>query len=205
MKMRYSAAALALSAVMLLGSCAEDNSDSDVINALISKAASSASAENSAVISSLEELRAEKSSSVAEAYDTTVPADTTEASAGDPVDIDLTVMNSTMIYSVIYDIMVNPTAYYGKSLIVDGYFDSMYLDEFQSRYYFVVVPDATACCVQGLEFRLPDEGTYPDDYPDPGTDIRIRGVLGNYEEAGQVYSYIMADRMTVLQKDDTAQ
>ena len=116
----------------------------------------------------------------------------------DPVDIDLTQMNATMIYSVIYDLMVKPNDYYGKSLIVDGYFDTMYLDEFQTRYFFVVVPDATACCVQGLEFKLPDGKVYPDDYPASGTDIRVRGVLGSYEEAGQTYAYIQADQMIVL-------
>ena len=94
--------------------------------------------------------------------------------------------------------MVKPNDYYGKSLLVDGYFDTMYLEEFQSRYYFVVVPDATACCVQGLEFKLTEGNVYPDDYPEAGTDIRVRGVLGSYEEAGQTYAYIQADKMSIL-------
>ena len=94
--------------------------------------------------------------------------------------------------------MVKPNDYYGKSLLVDGYFDTMCLEEFQSRYYFVVVPDATACCVQGLEFKLPEGNVYPDDYPEAGTDIRVRVVLGSYEEAGQTYAYIQADKMSIL-------
>ncbi len=184
-------AALIITAA-LLGSCS-DNSGAGknaMIDAIISEAVSSAEAVNSAVISSAEEKAAVF----------TAQPDTTAApgpSAGN-VDIDLTKMNATMIYSIIYDLMVKPNDYYGKTLMVDGYFDTVLNEQLGVRYFFVVVPDATACCAQGLEFLLPDGKKYPEDYPEPGAGIRVRGVLGNYEEAGQPYAYIKADQLILL-------
>lgn len=191
----------------MLCSCS-DNTIADrniMIDDIINEAVSSAEAENSAAISSVEEKAAEAVSK-AETTTAAVPAVTKNSPSSqenapgmnEPVDMDLTTMNATMIYSIIYDLMIKPNDYYGKSLMVDGYFDTMYDENLGTRYYFVVVPDATACCVQGLEFKLSGDTAYPDGYPEPGTDIRVRGVLGSYDELGQTYAYIQADRMIVL-------
>ncbi|MCR4780126.1 MAG: hypothetical protein K5876_03420 [Ruminiclostridium sp.] len=192
MKRTSGFAALLMSAAVL-GSCAQQPKAPDSPDALISNIMSEAAA-----------AQTTKSPQTSETSQTTQPPQTAAASeqasagAGSEVDLDLTVMNSTMIYSIIYDIMVNPDNYYGKSLMVDGYFDTMTDDALGTRYFFVVVPDATACCVQGLEFILPGKGTYPDDYPAVQADIRVRGVLDRYEEQGQYYSYIKADSVTTL-------
>ncbi|MBP3855767.1 MAG: hypothetical protein IK990_09190 [Ruminiclostridium sp.] len=114
------------------------------------------------------------------------------------INVDLTAMNPTMIYSVIYDIMVNPGNYYGKRVLLDGYFDTSYDERLDTRYYFIVVPDATACCSQGLEFILNRETVYPGDYPEPGTDIRINGVIDHYDEEGKTYCYIKADSLSLI-------
>ena len=205
MRKYLKAAVPILLASALLCSC-KDNSAAEK-NALIDEIVSQISAEDAAaatndgaksVTTTAPETTAKIQISSELTLGTNPPSsEATDPVQLDPVDMDLTQMNATMIYSIIYDLMVKPNDYYGKSLIVDGYFDTMYLDEFQTRYFFVVVPDATACCVQGLEFKLPDDKVYPDDYPEPGTDIRVRGVLGSYEEAGQTYAYISADQMIV--------
>lgn len=183
--------ALALSALLFLGSCgaqkqAQDpNSPNALINNIMSEAAAA-------------QTTAAPKTTTAKTTSADAATENVTASAGDSsVDLDLTVMNSTMIYSVIYDIMVNPDNYYGKSLLVDGYFDTMENPDLGVRYYFIVVPDATACCVQGLEFIL-DGKNFPDDFPAASTDIRIRGVMDSYMEEGQKYCYIKADSLTVL-------
>ena len=177
---------------LLVGSCSDNSiaGENVMIDAVINEAASSAEAENFAVISSAEEKAAE----ITALPDTASAPDT----VAEDVEMDLTKMNPTMIYSIIYDLMIKPNDYYGKTFMVDGYFDTMYNDDLGVRYYFVVVPDATACCAQGLEFKLPEGTVYPDDYPEPGTDIRVRGVLGSYEENGQPYAYINADAMSLI-------
>ncbi len=181
-----------IAAAALLGSCADNSAagENALIDAIVNEAVSSAEAENNAVISSAEE----KAAKITGAADASSSPDTVPGN----IDIDLTQMNSTMIYSVIYDLMVKPNDYYGKTFMVDGYFDTLYNEQLGVRYYFVVVPDATACCVQGLEFKLQKEPVYPDDYPEPGTVIRVRGVLGSYEENGQPYAYINADAISLI-------
>ncbi|MBQ3841717.1 MAG: hypothetical protein II820_03385 [Ruminiclostridium sp.] len=190
MKKYLKVTALLLSAVMLTSSCKDNSAAGE--NALIDDIIKEISAENAAAPqtaanTSEQTKQTEKETSASPKATDSLPE------INEPVDLDMTQMSATMIYSVIYDMMINPGDYYGKSMIVDGYFDTMYSDEFQTRYYFVVVPDATACCVQGLEFKLPDEKTYPDDYPEVRDDIRVRGELDCYEEAGQTYAYIKAD------------
>jgi hypothetical protein len=193
MKKTAKAAALTAAALLLCSSCAQQpaakapDSPSALINNIMSEAAAQAS-----------EAAPKASATTAAAPETTAAAAETPASQdGTAVDIDLTQMNSTMIYSVIYDMMINPDSYYGKSLLVDGYFDTMVYDGSDTRYFFVVVPDATACCVQGLEFILTG-ASYPGDYPEVQDDIRVRGVMDCYEEAGQMYTYIRADSLTKI-------
>lgn len=180
MKKHISFVSVILSA-LLLSSCSQ--TQPDVPDALINEIV------NDPALTAQNTAAAAPSSASADKGEQTV------SSADTSVDLDLTAMNSNMIYSVIYDMMINPDNYYGKSMLVDGYFDTLFEERLDTRYFFVVVPDAAACCVQGLEFKLGDDKAYPSDYPEPSTDIRIRGVLDCYEEEGQTYAYIRADEM----------
>lgn len=62
------------------------------------------------------------------------------------IDIDLTKLSSTMIFSEIYNIMMNPTDYLGKTIRMEGTFKVYPIPELERNCYVVVVPDATACC-----------------------------------------------------------
>ena len=55
-------------------------------------------------------------------------------------------------------------------------------------YHACIIPDATACCAQGIEFVWAGEHYWPDDYPGDGADITVTGRLEIYEENG--YSYL---------------
>ena len=192
MKKLYKTAALVISSALLLGSCSESSvtaGQDALINAVVSDAASPKTAKTA-------EAAAAPTPASSAGQDTSTAQSVEETDAAD-VDIDLTAMNSTMIYSVIYDMMINADSYYGKTLLVDGYFDSVVYDDTDTRYYFVVVPDATACCVQGLEFKLDDTKLYPQDYPGLTEDIRVKGVMDCYEEDGQLYSYIRAEKLEI--------
>ncbi len=198
MKKRLCIAALIVSAAMLFGSCrdssTQDKSDA-LINAIVNDINDNAAAQPA------QTTKPAGTAKISQSAETTTSAElqTTTFDTFDYteelINIDLTTMNATMIYSVIYDITVNPDNYYGKRLLLDGYFDTMYEERLDTRYYFIVVPDATACCMQGLEFIPETELTYPDDYPTPGQDIRIVGVLDRYEEEGNNYIYIRAEHM----------
>ena len=44
-----------------------------------------------------------------------------------------------------------------------------------------------ACCGQTIEFELGGKHSFPEDYPDPGTDVTVIGVFNTYEEHGYTY------------------
>ena len=80
-----------------------------------------------------------------------------------------------------------------KTVKLSGYFDTSYNEQLDARYYFVVIPDATACCSQGLEFICSSKQNYPDDFPKPGTDIEITGTIDSYDEEGNTFYYVSTD------------
>lgn len=109
------------------------------------------------------------------------------------LDIDLTVLSSTMVYSEVYSMMSFPDDYIGKTVKMKGQFAIGYVyntdgtpDESTAR-FACVIADATACCSQGLEFILTDEHTYPDEYPELGAEITVVGTFEWYEEDGCRY------------------
>ncbi|MCR5675796.1 MAG: hypothetical protein K6G16_08815 [Lachnospiraceae bacterium] len=105
------------------------------------------------------------------------------------VDVDLTILNSTMVYSEVYNMMYYPEKYIGKSVRMRGTY-SYYQDQETGKSYLACfISDAAACCQQGIEFELKDAATrkYPDDYPQAYDDITVVGIYDTYEEDGFVY------------------
>lgn len=92
------------------------------------------------------------------------------------IDLDLTELNAVMVYSQVNEMMIEPDKYDGMVIRMSGYF-SIYVDEQDgTESNCCVIPDATACCVTGIEFRLMD-GYY---YPYKGENITVTGVFKVY-------------------------
>lgn len=107
------------------------------------------------------------------------------------IDVDLTKLSSTVVYSDVYNMMYAPDSYIGKTVKMKGQF-SYYEDSGTKKQYFAcVIADAAACCSQGLEFTLTGEHTYPDDYPELGSEITVTGEFELYEENGSQYSRLV--------------
>ena len=105
----------------------------------------------------------------------------------DKIDVDLTALSSTMVYSEVYNMMTTPDDYIGKVVKMDGAF-AVFHDEGSSDYYFAcIVKDATACCAQGIEFQLAGEHSYPKDYPYEGDEICVVGVYDTYKDGDSTY------------------
>jgi len=102
-------------------------------------------------------------------------------------DIDLTSMSSTMAYSMVVDMDSNPIPYIGKTVKMTGRFATTAVQETGKRYFGCIIMDATACCGQTIEFELGGKHSFPEDYPDPGTDVTVIGVFNTYEEHGYTY------------------
>ena len=119
--------------------------------------------------------------------------ETTTTPAPSKVNLDLTKMSATMIYSTIFDMLIMPEDYVEKIIKVKGWFETYTDPQTGEMYYAVVVPDATACCQQGLEFVWKGNHTYPDDFPKPGQDITVTGIYKMIENDGVTYTYLEAN------------
>lgn len=96
------------------------------------------------------------------------------------IDIDLTRLSSTMVYSEVYNMMSNPDEYIGKTIRMDG---NLAVYKYPERnYYTCIIQDATACCQQGMEFLWKGDHKYPEDYPNEGDGIIVTGIFDIYYE-----------------------
>lgn len=105
----------------------------------------------------------------------------------DTYDVDLTEMNSNMVYAQVYDMVFGETDFNGQTVRARGVFDYYQDPDTQKEYFAVLISDATACCAQGIEFVLAGDHSYPEDYPERGTEITIHGSFASYEDDTGVY------------------
>ena len=70
------------------------------------------------------------------------------------IDIDLTTMNATMVFSQVSDMINKPSTYINKIVKVKGPFRPFESTDPNSCYPAILIQDATACCGNGLEFLL---------------------------------------------------
>lgn len=110
-------------------------------------------------------------------------------------EIDLTQMSSTMVYSYVFNLMYDPTPFIGKRFRIQGIYDENYWAENDTTYHCILIPDAAACCAQGIEFVLTDENA---SYPQPADDIEISGILTTYMEDDTPYIEIQVDQIEIL-------
>ena len=101
------------------------------------------------------------------------------------LDIDLTTLNSTMVYSTVNEMVNKPDDYLGKIVKMEGAF-SIYQTE-EKTYFACLIADAMACCSQGIEFELNGDFQYPAEYPELGADITVIGSFDTYYEGEYQY------------------
>ncbi len=105
-------------------------------------------------------------------------------------DIDLTRMTATMIYSTVFQFLIDWESYEGKIIKIQGVYTPFFRQETNRIYHDVVIQDATACCKEGLEFVWDDGKHAEEEYPSSGTEIIVTGVFEQYYED---------DKMEVMQ------
>ena len=110
-----------------------------------------------------------------------------EDGAGDAagaVDVDLTKLSSTMVYSEVFNMTNAPEKYIGKTVRMRGKFSVYENTQTGARYFACVIADATSCCSQGIEFA-PDLTEISS--LTVGSEITVRGEFSTYEEDGTRY------------------
>ena len=93
------------------------------------------------------------------------------------IEVDLVGLSQTMIYSQVSDMMYTPQNYLGKIVRMEGIYTPFYDSKTKKTYHNCLIPDATACCAQGIEFIL-KEGKYPQE----GEIITVVGKFVMYSE-----------------------
>ena len=146
----------------------------------------------------------EESSASAESIPTPkekeTPEEPSQPYAG-KVDVDLTVLSSTMVYSEVYNMLYNDPAHYlGKTVKAKGTFSIYQLVtdgvlQPDPVSYACIISDAAACCAKGMEFVLKDDLAYPDDYPELGAEITVIGEFQSYEENGMTWYHLVNARL----------
>ncbi len=190
-------AMMALAAVMTLSACdaggdaprqpGKPGSVNDILASASAGAAEGSSLSTENAFDAESAKRAEESISVTTKADIEKPQSSENDRYESAVDVDLTVLSGTVVYSEVYNMMVSPENYLGKTVRMKGPF-AVYQDESTGKYYFAcIIQDATACCSQGIEFELQPDRIYPDDYPAVGDDICVAGVFDTYLEGEYMY------------------
>ena len=111
------------------------------------------------------------------------------------IDIDLTTMSATMVFSEVFNMLDNPKAYVGKIVKVAGQFIPYESISPNYCYPAIIVQDATACCSNGLEFllygvpRCSMKGG--NGYPLYGEEATIVGRFERYLESGGFYVHLV--------------
>lgn len=119
----------------------------------------------------------------------------TPDSESSAIEIDLTSMSSTMVYSYVFNMVTTPDDFIGHRVKIRGTYDEQFWDQTNLTYHYIVIADATACCAQGMEFVLTDPNAA---YPQVGEEFEISGIFGTYVENGTLYIQITADQITRL-------
>ena len=104
------------------------------------------------------------------------------------VDLDLSSMSGNVVYAQVFNIMMSPEEYVGKTIRMSGSLAVEHDLVHNKVYTSCIIQDATACCAQGIEFDWKGDHEYPDDYPELDSEIEVSGVFSRIEdETGEYY------------------
>lgn len=188
---------LCLSLILSLTACGNSDSTASSQNSehvqnsslTVSEIMESAKTQADSILAEESSKMAEESRKLAENESTAVNEESSagETSAFSDVDIDLTIISGTMVYSQVSNMMYRPSDYIGMTIRMNGRYSYYHDPNTGMDYFACIVEDATACCANGIEFILTDDYVYPDDYPEIGSNITVVGVFDTYMEGNTTY------------------
>ena len=217
--MRRIVLVLTLLNLSLLSACAKgkyasnkladkNNKVANVVNEQIKKEESKVNTNNSKVDETKESISKTKEN-IGETKESNATGssnkgnETTDKAKDTGVDYDLTTMNSDMVYASVYQLMVDPETYVGKTFKMQGTYYSTFYEPTNKYYHYVIIEDAAACCAQGLEFVWGDGShVYPDEYPANESKVEVSGTFETYKEGEdeRLYCRIVNATMRPLEK-----
>jgi len=115
----------------------------------------------------------------------------------DGVDVDLSVLSTTMAQAEYENIVSNSGKYIGKTIRAAGIYYTMVNEQTGDLYHYVIIVQGDECCQLGFEFKRDGEYTVPDDYPGRNEAIEVTGVLSRGEDRAFPYLYLASAEMTI--------
>lgn len=108
------------------------------------------------------------------------------------VDHDLSNMNANMIFAEIFNLVLMPDEYIGRTFRMKGNF-AVYVNETSGNKYFsIIIPDATQCCQQGIDIICLGDMKYPEDFPKIGSEIMVTGQFNSITtDEGLNFNYLV--------------
>ena len=97
---------------------------------------------------------------------------------------------------MVYDMMSMPEKHLRKTVKMTGIATSSTDSNGEKVYHACVIKDATACCAQGIEYVLKDDGLYPED----GETTTVIGEFSTYNEGMFRYSTLLDAKLIVTAK-----
>ena len=116
-----------------------------------------------------------------------------ETAAPEPltVDLDLSVLSGTFVYAEVYNLMAEPEEYMGKTIKIRGIYSVFQEPSTGVVYHACVIPDATACCMQGIEFVRAGDPGGKEAYGEEGATVTVTGRLESYLDGGITYLHLV--------------
>ncbi|MDD7761344.1 MAG: hypothetical protein PT956_01620 [Firmicutes bacterium] len=102
--------------------------------------------------------------------------------------IDLTDKSKDFVYATIFQLVMNPEDYFGRTFRLRGLYYSNHYEELNKDYHFVIVEDALACCQAGIEIV----GDFAS-YPEQNKEVIIEGVFNKYTETDGIEHFALID------------
>ena len=108
------------------------------------------------------------------------------------VDHDLSNMNANMIFAEIFNLVLMPDEFIGRTFRMKGNF-AVYVNETSGNKYFsIIIPDATQCCQQGIDIICLGDMKYPEDFPKIGSEIMVTGQFNSITtDEGLSFNYLV--------------
>ena len=107
------------------------------------------------------------------------------------VDLDLSLLSGTVVYAEVNNIMYDPQPYLGKVIRIRGLYSVFEEPSTGVVYHACVIPDATACCMQGIEFVRAGDPGGKEAYGEEGATVTVTGRLESYLDAGITYLHLV--------------
>lgn len=102
-----------------------------------------------------------------------------------------------MIYAEVFNMVLMPDEYENKTLKIKGNFAVYISEQTGEKYFSIIIPDATQCCQQGIDFVVLNQKKYPQEFPKIGQEITL---VGKYEtmqtSEGLCFNYLVTDEIS---------